>query len=101
MRRSRHAASRAFGSSRVLGRLPVAKMNWKRFRRPTAPPPGLLCRMRKISGQTVYVLAVLAGSCALVAYVFLFEASDPALTQVRGSSRTLEQIPFDGTAAYK
>jgi hypothetical protein len=55
--------------------------------------------MRRISGQSVYLAAVLIGSGLLIGYIFLFYGSDRELA-ARGP-RTLAQIPFDGTAAYK
>ncbi len=55
--------------------------------------------MRRMSGQNIYLAAVLIGSGLLIGYLFLFYGSDPELA-ARGP-RTLAQIPFDGTAAYK
>jgi glutaminyl-peptide cyclotransferase len=55
--------------------------------------------MRRMSGQNVYLAAVLIGSGLLMGYVFLFYGSDPELA-ARGP-RGLAQIPFDGAAAYK
>jgi hypothetical protein len=52
-----------------------------------------------MSGQSIYLAAVLIGSGLLIGYVFLFYGTDPELA-ARGP-RVLAQIPFDGSAAYK
>ena len=59
-------------------------------------------RRRGISGQTVFLLAVVVGSCLAVVYVVFFQgrggspAAQPAVSKFR-----LEEIPFNGTRAYE
>jgi hypothetical protein len=55
----------------------------------------------KLSGQTILLAAVVAGSCIVVGYLLV--ARDPAATGAAAakSQLTLAKIPFDGTRAYK
>jgi hypothetical protein len=58
--------------------------------------------MAKLSGQSWYVVGVVAICAAAVGYVFLAPSDDAEVeAQQNSGGRTLEKIPFDGTAAYK
>ncbi|MBI3836496.1 MAG: M28 family peptidase [Planctomycetia bacterium] len=57
----------------------------------------------KPSGQTVFLAAVVAGSCVLVGYLLLFyNPARTAQSSVDNQSRlTLAEIPFNGQRAYE
>jgi len=58
--------------------------------------------MRRISGQTVYLLLVVGGCLGLISYLFLFSADERNQQANAAPSRwKLEEIPFDGAAAYQ
>ena len=74
---------------------------------PTSEPPGALAANRRgrrtapakrISGQTVFLAVVLAIGVAVAGYIVLAETAGRAAAPV---SPRLEDIPFDGAAAYE
>lgn len=58
--------------------------------------------MRRISGQVVYLAAVVVGSCLLAGYFLVLHDREPTAEARAGPSRLrLEEIPFDGARAYQ
>jgi glutaminyl-peptide cyclotransferase len=58
--------------------------------------------VKKMSGQTWFLAAVVAASCAAVAYVVLVDGpARQTAAAGAGSRQRLENIPFDGTQAYE
>ena len=56
---------------------------------------------RRLSGQTVFLVAVVVGGCLFVAYLALFGDRGPGRSAEAAVSRLrLEDIPFDGARAY-
>jgi hypothetical protein len=58
--------------------------------------------MRKVSSQSILLIAVIVGSCLLVGFALLF--NDPLAesnAQAPRSTLTLSDIPFDGRQAYE